>query len=111
MIEGTAGSVWFWVLAAWLTAAVCYGLVRTLFGTRPSLAAATTIAVALSLAIGIALELLGYECGKSLRFALHFFAPLSSLGIFTFVLGRYMTALDPRCSSRAFQSWSECPYC
>jgi hypothetical protein len=79
-----------------LIAVICYGLGRTLFGTRPSLAAATTAAVALSIVIGLALELLGYECGKALKFALHFFAPLSSLGIFTFVLGRYIYRARPK---------------
>jgi hypothetical protein len=90
LVEGTANSTWVWVVASLLVAALCYGLVRTLFGTKPSLAAATTVAVAMALLIGIGLELLGYQCGKAIRFALRFFAPASSLGIFAFVLGRYI---------------------
>jgi hypothetical protein len=90
LVAGTANSIWVWVVASLLLATLGYGLVRMIFGTRPSLAAATTAAVAMALLIGIGLEVVGYQCGKAIRFALHFFAPVSSLGIFAFVLGRYI---------------------
>jgi len=79
---GTSSSInaWFWVLAALLIAATCYGLGRTLFGRRPSLAAATTVAVALSVATALALELLRYRYDKALGFALSVFTPVAGVG-------------------------------
>jgi hypothetical protein len=96
LVEGSVAGVWLSVVASLLVAALCYGLVRMLFGARPSLAAATTVAVAMALLFGIGLELLGYRCGKAIGFVFHFFVPASSLGIFAFVLAQSRGSLPVR---------------
>ena len=98
MAAGSAGgsvNTWFWVLGALLIAATGFGLGRTLFGRRPSLASATTVAVALSVAAAVALELLRYRCGQALGFALSVFIPVAYLGVFSFFLGRYIRRARP----------------
>jgi len=98
MAAGSASSgvnAWLWVLGALLIAAAGYGLGRTLIGRRPSLAAATTVAVVLSVAAAVALELLRYRYGKALGFALSVFTPVAYLGVFSFVLGRHIRKTRP----------------
>src|SRR5580658_5529594 len=95
MVSGGSSNVWIWIMGALLIAAIGYGLGRTLFGPRPSLAAVTSVAVALSLAVAVVLELLSYGFGKTLHFALSLFLPVAYLGIFSFVLGRYIRRVRP----------------
>src|SRR5471032_1512939 len=95
MDTGGSFNVWLWVLGALLIAAIGYGLGRTLFGTRPSLAAATSVAVAFSLAVAVVLELLRYRFDKALGFSLSLFIPVAYVGIFSFILGRYIHRARP----------------
>jgi hypothetical protein len=56
---------------------------------------ATTVAVALSVAAAVALELLRYRYGQALGFALSVFIPVAYLGVFSFLLGRYIRRARP----------------
>jgi uncharacterized membrane protein AbrB (regulator of aidB expression) len=104
MAAGSASgsfNTWLWVLGAPLIAVTCYGLWRTLFVPRPSLAAATTVAVSLSIGAAVALELLRYHSSRALGFPLSLFTAVACLGIFSFVLGRYIHRARPAASMAA----------
>ncbi len=88
---------WLWVPTGLLVAIVCYGLGRSLFGLRPSLAASTTLAVAASVTTAVLLCLFGYFI-IPLPLLRHFgwFAPLASVALFASILGRHIRRVHPK---------------
>jgi hypothetical protein len=94
-VSGSIFGSWLWPLGALLIVVLFYGLGRTIFGTRPSLAATNTVAVALSVVVALGIELLRYGSDKAFGSALALLTPLAALGIYIFILGRYIHRARP----------------